>query len=222
MDDRVREAERRWRLTGSVTDEAAWLRERARVGELGPTRLSLARHCGHDALGGPEEPLLPFGEWLARMPVDDSTPLAARSWRARPLVAVGRAFMPVAEALGCEPFGHAVLELERQLVRRTGERACGLLLRDRMREAHHSRHELAMSWFVEAAWQALRDDDFVLDPAQAHAAAQRSLEPEALWSVEPDPRIDAVIEARFPRAEGRLWGLRLRVRDQLVAWALGS
>ena len=49
VDDRLRELERRFRGTGAVEDEAAWLRERLRVGELAPERLDLAADLGHRA-----------------------------------------------------------------------------------------------------------------------------------------------------------------------------
>ncbi|MCO5167605.1 MAG: hypothetical protein M9894_14755 [Planctomycetes bacterium] len=48
-DGRLREAERRWRQSGSVDDEAAFLRERVRAGALPPTRLEVAAACGHPA-----------------------------------------------------------------------------------------------------------------------------------------------------------------------------
>jgi hypothetical protein len=35
-DDRLRELERRWKETGAVEDEAAYLKERVRAGELSP------------------------------------------------------------------------------------------------------------------------------------------------------------------------------------------
>ena len=47
-DQRLRELERRWRETGSVEDEAAYLRERVRVGDLTQERLELAAYCGHE------------------------------------------------------------------------------------------------------------------------------------------------------------------------------
>ncbi|HZV00947.1 MAG TPA: hypothetical protein VFF73_29800 [Planctomycetota bacterium] len=59
-DEKLRRLERRWRETGSAADEAAWLRERARTGDLEPERLHLAAYLGHEparvavpqALGG--------------------------------------------------------------------------------------------------------------------------------------------------------------------------
>lgn len=55
-DARLRELERRWRETQALADEAAYLQERRRVGELSQDHLELAALCGHDAaqlaLGG--------------------------------------------------------------------------------------------------------------------------------------------------------------------------
>ena len=47
-DQKLRELERRWRESGSVEDEAAYLRERVRVGDLTQERLELAAYCGHE------------------------------------------------------------------------------------------------------------------------------------------------------------------------------
>jgi hypothetical protein len=46
-DERLRVLERRWKETGSVEDEAAWLRERVRVGDLSENRLEVAAYLGH-------------------------------------------------------------------------------------------------------------------------------------------------------------------------------
>lgn len=48
-DQRLRELERRWRETGAVVDEAAYLLERVRVGDLDLERLELAAYCGSAA-----------------------------------------------------------------------------------------------------------------------------------------------------------------------------
>lgn len=48
-DQRLRDLERRWREGGSVEDEAAYLRERVRVGDLTHERLELAAYCGRAA-----------------------------------------------------------------------------------------------------------------------------------------------------------------------------
>lgn len=46
-DQRLRELERKWRESGSLMDEAAYLRERVRVGDLTQERLELAAAFGH-------------------------------------------------------------------------------------------------------------------------------------------------------------------------------
>jgi hypothetical protein len=48
-DTRLRDLERRWMETGSVQDEAVFLLERVRVGDLTRVRLELAAYCGHEA-----------------------------------------------------------------------------------------------------------------------------------------------------------------------------
>lgn len=45
----LRELERRFRETGSVEDEAAWLRARVKTGDLEQSKLELAAYCGHQA-----------------------------------------------------------------------------------------------------------------------------------------------------------------------------
>jgi hypothetical protein len=47
-DAKLRELERRWKETGTVEDEAAYLLERVRVGDLSRERLELAAYCGHE------------------------------------------------------------------------------------------------------------------------------------------------------------------------------
>ncbi|MBL4846153.1 MAG: hypothetical protein JKY65_11550 [Planctomycetes bacterium] len=46
-DQHLRELEATWRASGSVEDEAAYLLERVRAGELTQERLELAAYCGH-------------------------------------------------------------------------------------------------------------------------------------------------------------------------------
>ena len=48
-DTKLRELERRWKETGSLDDEAAYLRERVRAGGLSSECLELAAFCGHGA-----------------------------------------------------------------------------------------------------------------------------------------------------------------------------
>lgn len=48
-DERLRELERRWTESGSVNDEAAYLKQRVRAGDLSQERLDLAAYCGREA-----------------------------------------------------------------------------------------------------------------------------------------------------------------------------
>jgi hypothetical protein len=72
VDDRVREARRRFEDSGAESDEAAWLGACVRTGALDPERLALAAHVGHRAarlvLGqrGELPPPVPWLEALSR------------------------------------------------------------------------------------------------------------------------------------------------------------
>ncbi|MCA9646234.1 MAG: hypothetical protein KC492_36335, partial [Myxococcales bacterium] len=46
-DSRLQQLRRAWEASGAVEDEAAYLRERVRVGELSQERLELAAYFGH-------------------------------------------------------------------------------------------------------------------------------------------------------------------------------
>jgi len=60
-DERLRRLERAFRASGAAEDEAEWLRERVRRGELDPARLDAAAALGHPAAllasGRGDEPL---------------------------------------------------------------------------------------------------------------------------------------------------------------------
>ncbi|MDC3379462.1 hypothetical protein OAX78_04190 [Planctomycetota bacterium] len=66
-DERLRELERRWKETQAVEDEAAYLLERVRVGDLEQEKLELAAYCGDGAakaaLGG-SGPIPTLDEWI--------------------------------------------------------------------------------------------------------------------------------------------------------------
>lgn len=59
-DAHLRELERRWKGTGSPGDEALYLRERLRVGDLDRSQALLAAYCGHEpavsVVGAPPRP----------------------------------------------------------------------------------------------------------------------------------------------------------------------
>ena len=65
-DDRLRALERRFRETGIVEDEAAWLTERSRKGELTPEQIEAAAYLGYApaaALFPDASPLEPLDGW---------------------------------------------------------------------------------------------------------------------------------------------------------------
>jgi len=80
-DAKLRELERRWKETGAVEDQAAYLLERVRVGDLEREKLELAAYCGHGpaqlALGpGPEIPAYGCRGWVEITELPDRVGLA--------------------------------------------------------------------------------------------------------------------------------------------------
>lgn len=108
-DTRLRELRRRFDETGAPQDEAAWLNERVRMGELSRERLELAAYCGHEAarrvIGAsvvaapraPAELVELFSEevadleWFIRGLARWGVP-----WCARAALAIGRHVLPLA------------------------------------------------------------------------------------------------------------------------------
>jgi hypothetical protein len=79
-DDRLRALERRFRETGAVADEAAWLGERVRAGALARERVAIAGWCGHAAAALAADGGLPawwsehVRDWLSGRRVDVHSP----------------------------------------------------------------------------------------------------------------------------------------------------
>lgn len=67
-DRKLRELERKWKESGTTDDEAAYLAERVRVGDLSPKRLKLAAHCGHVGARKALEPHAPLAWSLESVP----------------------------------------------------------------------------------------------------------------------------------------------------------
>jgi hypothetical protein len=67
-DQTLSDLERRWRTTDAIADEAVYLLERVRVGDLARERLDLAAYCGHEGaaliLAGSGEATPPVPETL--------------------------------------------------------------------------------------------------------------------------------------------------------------
>lgn len=75
-DSKLRELERRWKESGSVEDEAAYLLERVRVGDLATEKLELAAYCGHEGAR------LALGEQAPAMgpPIDPRVRARPQAW----------------------------------------------------------------------------------------------------------------------------------------------
>lgn len=112
-DEALREAERRWRATGHVEDEARLLLEQLRAGQLSAERLELAAYCGHGAalvaIGRPvgDPAVTNVKRWVASVPRGRDVV----AWRAA--VAALDAAGPVAaeRVLDCGPGGPTLAAL---------------------------------------------------------------------------------------------------------------
>ncbi len=119
-DEKLRELERRFKETGSVEDEAAWLKERVRVGDLTQERLEFAAYCGHEGArrascgdpspieAAPEDlrawfaRLLPLSrEAVARANIAHAAHLVASSSDSALTVAVEEAIAAASSVLAC-------------------------------------------------------------------------------------------------------------------------
>ncbi|MCA8925414.1 MAG: hypothetical protein KDD82_26630 [Planctomycetes bacterium] len=68
-DSRLQQLQRSWRASDAAEDEAAYLRQRVRVGELALERLQLAANCGHTGArltvgGAPHADEPELGRWV--------------------------------------------------------------------------------------------------------------------------------------------------------------
>ena len=231
-DERQRDRARRWQETGAAEDEAAFLRDQVRAGVLAEDRFRLAEACGHAGLGGPEREPLAFGAWLAQLPFRQGPRGLERDWTRVP-VAIARALAPCADQLGAGGRLRGSLAVIEPVLVHGGrpfppdspERAALLLHRSALRDTIEDRWpdtrealppEVAILLVIDAALGHLLDGDG--DPAPLEGWCQAALYPEGVFDLE--PWVEAALESRFPRQGGRLWHLRLAVRDELVPWAL--
>lgn len=92
MTERLRELERRWKETGSVEDEARFLAERVRIGEVTRARAALAAYCGSEAarrMSDEVEAPSSLDDWIAGLSRWDEMPevaAVAYSVALRPIV----------------------------------------------------------------------------------------------------------------------------------------
>ncbi|MBL4846238.1 MAG: hypothetical protein JKY65_11975 [Planctomycetes bacterium] len=221
-DERLRTLERRWRESGALEDEAACLQERLRTGALSQARYELAVALGAPALGGEESPPLRFQEWISSLPFHQRRGRLERDWARVPL-AMARAILPCVERLGGSSRYRAALRVTTSRLLRVRlsprkEAAAGGLLRNPLLEGWaNSPQERALTYFVEFAILCLAASPPSLP--RFEDVARRALYPQGRWGVEPG--VEEALEATIPAAGGRLWGLRLAVRDEVLPWALG-
>ena len=88
----LRELGRRWRETGSVEDEAAWLRARVQAGELEQSRLELAASLGSCPAAEAQSSALPVAS--LRVLLEQISSIGGRVL-VRSLMAMGYAVLPV-------------------------------------------------------------------------------------------------------------------------------
>lgn len=100
-DAKLRELERRWRETGAVDDEAAYLLERVRVGDLTPERVELAAYCGNAGARATLAPAAPAVFCVLPSSTTDEWDYEARE--------SFRSFLTRVAGFGGEAFLHAAL-----------------------------------------------------------------------------------------------------------------
>lgn len=105
--EKLAELERRWRESKSPADEAAWLRERVKAGDLTEERLELAASCGHQGA----ERACGIVNASAAPRLEDMTRTLLRLPEA-PVAAVGGRFV----ALGLQALGDAAPDALRRAV----------------------------------------------------------------------------------------------------------
>lgn len=206
-DRRLRSLERAYRAADDPREEGRYLRERVRLGSLAPDRLALARALGAPALGGDEHPPLGFQDWLDALPFRSRRGRLERDFARVPL-AIARALTPLAHALGVErgALDKALDDAERTLAvarspRSRQHRGANRLVHG---APYDTRPLLAfLGWTLEELAGRGRG------PVGYERTARRALYPRY-------PDLEAQVEAAFCSGQGRLWALRVAVRDALL------
>lgn len=214
-----RELEARWRHTGRVEDEAAWLAARVKAKELDATRLEIAAALGQPAallaLGPGEAEQLGARERLRRL---FFAPPAETSWRAglearvRVAVALARSALEVAPAEGPlrEPVEGALAATERWILCRCARHAGGAanaasILAEVLVPAIETEGEAATQW-ASAAFLTVCS---VMQPEAALAGDCLAASVAARVAGTGCPQEQAMAEVERALA------------GEMVAWALG-
>lgn len=214
-DTRLRELERRFRASGAVEDEAAWLAARVRAGELSRAALELAAWVAH-----------PAAERALASPELDPDQVRAR------------AFTRANQRFDASPGDALVMNLD---PRGTLSNWLGELGRKHPAAAHRAAAAAAQSLFAAGlehgtTQEAVRRlERWILAPTEAHRAAVLApLAPAGnpLW-------LSHLLSSVSPDVPNRAWRARLAtegivhahpdgdravrpaIRDELSAWTLG-
>lgn len=231
-DERLRELERRWKETGSVEDEAAYLVERVRVGNLEREMLELAALCNHPAAT----------EICGTTVIDTSNPTWLGEAVAK-IVNFGETAVIRAIIAAIQPTLVVWDEvLERTTIRsRSPYRALELIeswllcpsldLLDSFRETREDLGLAAGSTQVLSSYRDLlmRAEHVPLAIIEVHSLTNP---PEDHSDISPEPlRTVSLVQAVLHcsnalRLEGETiekihWGLLHRIQNDLIPWALG-
>jgi len=222
-DSELRELERRYRASGSVQAEAAWLRARVQAGELALDCLKLAALLGHEGAHGvlgeaAPEPTLILREW--DHPVEFNTLFdmvrdcadCGCEALVRLIVALSRHLLPLFERERTADFGpRAAIEIsERWLV---------------------EPDKVSLTMLRDAGWAAgASSDDVVFEDSVAHQVAelaQRAAEAAQNAHASDRERTlasaeDAALQALHSLDPEEAVQLEAAVRAELVPWALGT
>jgi hypothetical protein len=193
-DANLRELERRWRLTGSTDDEAAYLIERVRMGDLTGERLEVAACCGHaaarTATGRPDPLQTPFDPWLlGLLGHGPEVPVQVAILAARVALPTWEAIDPVRAQNGCfttdpeftHPPAFEVASIPRRALLLLGQHPSSLgaatdlattAERVRFLGGFSPQGGYAASWAFETVLEALR---VVTDPMAAKRAVDYAL-----------------------------------------------
>jgi len=209
-DSKLRALERRSR-GGDRQSEAAYLWERVRLGSLSEDRYRLARALGAPALGGAEHPPLGFQQWIEVLLFRQRGERVERDWARVPL-AIAEALAPCASGLDVA----RRLAALRLAARRSLERDRRARLAD-YQEARALVQRTPWSHRAVSKFVALAFEELLYRQGRRHGYERlaRSLLYPPAWT-----ELEAFVEGVFPSQDGRLWGLRLAVRDALLPWAL--
>lgn len=211
MGDRKLRALERGSRVGDRQSEATYLWERVRLGTLSNDRYRLAHALGAPALGGAEHPPLGFQQWIEALPFRRRGERVERDWARVPL-AIAEALAPCASELDVT----LRLATLRLAARRSLERDRRARLTD-YRDAQDLVQRTPWSHRAVSKFVALAFEELLYRQGHRHGYERlaRSLLYPPAWT-----ELEALVEGVFPSQDGRLWGLRLAVRDALLPWAL--